>query len=880
MIVEFWTWLRYTLLRKSRKEFDDEVKFHLEQSIAGKMNAGIAEPEARRQALLEFGSVDATREGCEQQRPGWWTGILAHDFRYALRGVMRNPAFSIAVVLTLMLGIGSSSAVFTVIDKILFRPLPYHDGGKLVSVGLVAPIEPQEFMLGGSYYEWQDSQKPFVAMTSETGVESCDLNEVNPARLDCAGVEQNFLPTLGITPVVGRNFLPGEDRPNAPQAALISYALWRNRFHQDPSIAGRFIRINGKPTEIVGVLPQNFEMPRLQAADVLLPEALDVAAQRRADPGRPMWAFARLKTGINAQQAQAQLEPLFDYSLRLAPAPFRKEVHYTVRPLRDRQFHDVHRAAWILLGLVMMVLLIASANVASLLAARRTSRQHEIAVRIALGASSLRLLQEAILESLILSMAGVLAGVSLASLLLHIFITIAPYGMPFLNAAKIDTRVLIFSMSIGLLSTLGFGLIGGLSRAQMKALASRSALGLRHARFRQILVTTQIAAGLVLLSGGALLARSFWNLQHQNLGINEENVLTATISLGQTAYPTAERQMAFFERLQRTLRWAPGVIAVAMSDSLPPGGNHHDQIYASLHVEGQPRYTSGTGGNVAWRWITPDYFRALDIPLLAGSGFSDDEISSPNRFVVLSHALAERMFQGESPLGRQVHVANGAPADQDPPYTVVGVAANVKNGGLAAGEEPEYYRLRRDQAQDWDRGAVVLVKSNLPATTMAHWMREQISSLDPTLPIEVGTLHERVGKLAEQPRFEMLLVSYFAGVGLILAMVGLYGVTSFLMVQRRPEVGIRLALGAGKRDIILLVLASTMRMVVPGTIAGVALALLLSQFLSSLLFKVDPHDTATFFGATILLIALTVFASLFPAVAATRVDPMTTLRVD
>ena len=880
MIFRLRTWLRYLLFRKSQDEIDEEVQFHIEQSIAAKMKVGVAEPEARRHALVEFGSVDRTREGCEEQRPGWWAGILAQDFRYALRGVLRNPGFSMAVVLTLMLGIGSSSAVFTVIDKILFRPLPYRDADRLVSVGLVAPIEPQEFMLGGSYYEWQDNQTPFVAMTSETGVEPCDLNEVNPVRLDCANVEQNFLPTLGVTPVAGRNFLPGEDRPNAAGVALISYALWRTRFHKDPSIAGKIIRMDGKAMEIVGVLPQDFEMPRLQAVDILLPEALDVAAQRRADPGRPMWAFARLKPGVSPEQATAQLEPLFKYSLQLAPAPFRKEVHYTVRPLRDRQFHDVHRAAWILLGLVMAVLLIACANVASLLAARRTSRQHEMAVRVALGASSLRLLQEAILESFVVSLAGALAGVVLAAVLLRVFVAIAPDGMPFLTAAKVDARVLMFTLSVGLLSTLGFGLISGLSRAQMNALTSRSALGLRHARLRQLLVTTQIAASLVLLAGGALLARSFWNLQHQRLGMNEENVLTATISLGQTAYPTGERQMALFERLQRILRWAPGVSAVTISDSLPPGGYHHDQIYASLRVEGQPRYASGTGGNVAWRWVTPEYFRALNIPLLAGSGFTDDELSSPIRFVVLSHALSERMFPGENPLGRQVHLAGGAPAEQDPPYTVVGIAGDVKNGGLAAGEEPEYYRLRRNRAEDWEREAVLVVTSHTPAPAMEHWMREQISSLDPTLPVEVGTLQERVAKLADQPRFEMLLVGYFACTGLVLAVVGLYGVTSFLMVQRRPEVGVRMALGASKGDIILLVLASAMRMVFPGAIAGVALAVGLSQVLSSLLFQVGPHDVATFVGSTILLVAVAGLASLIPAFAATRVDPLTTLRVD
>src|SRR5450631_2676044 len=705
MIVKFWTWLRYLLFRKGRQELDDEMQFHLDELITTKMRAGVSETEARRQALIEFGSLDATREGCEEQRPGWWAGMLAHDFRYAVRGSLRNPAFSIAVIVTLMLGIGSSAAVFTVVDKILFRPLPYGDAGRLVSVGLVAPIEPQEFMLGGSYYEWQDNQKPFVAMTSEAGVEPCDLTEVNPMRLDCASVENNFLPTLGITPVVGRNFLPSEDRPNAPKVALISYGLWRTRFNRDASIAGKFIRIDGKATEIVGVLPAGFEMPRLQAADVLLPESLDVAAQRRADPGRPLWAFARLKAGVTPEQAKAQLGPPFEYSLRLAPAPFRKEVHYTVRPLRDRQFHDVHRAAWILLGLVMAVLLIAFANVASLLAARRAGREHEMAVRAALGASRLRLLQATIMESLVLSAMGAVAGVLLATALLRVFVAIAPGGMPFLSAAKIDGRVLFFTLSIGLLSALGFGVISGLGRTQANVLTSRSALGTRRARLRQVLVTTQIAVSLVLLAGGALLARSFWNLQRQTLGMNYENVLTATISLGQTAYPTAERRMAFFEQLQRNLRWGPGVTAVAMSDSLPPGGYHRDQIYASLRVEGQPRFASGTGGNVAWRWVTPEYFRTLNIPLIKGSGFTDDEVASANRFVVLSRSLAEQMFAGENPLGRQVHLASGAPADQDPAYTVVGVAEDVKNGGLAAGEEPEYYRLRRDREEDWDRGA-------------------------------------------------------------------------------------------------------------------------------------------------------------------------------
>ena len=830
--------------------------------------------------MVDVGGIENTWERCEQQRRGWWVETVVQDLKYALRGFRRYPAFSIAAVVTLMLGIGSTSAVFSVVDRILFRTLPYRDADRLVSVGLVAPIEPQEFMLGGSYYEWQDNQKPFVEMTSEMGVEPCDLTEVNPVRLDCASVESNFLSTFGVTPVVGRNFLPREDRPNAPKVALISYALWRTRFQLDRSLVGKVIRIDGKATEVIGVLPSNFEMPRLQSADVLVPEALDVAAERKADPGHPMWAFARLKADLTPEQAKAQLEPLFEYSLQLAPAPFRKEVRYVVRPLRDRQFHDVHRAAWILLGLVIAVLLMACANVASLLTAWRASREREMALRNALGAGRMRLLQQAITESLVLSVIGAVAGVLFAAALLPVFIAMAPDGMPFLNAARLDARVLAFTLFASLLCAIGFGLVGGLTQARADALTSRSRLSMRHARFRQVLVTTQIAASLLLLSGGALLTRSFWNLERQSLGLNDENVLTATISLGETAYPTAERQMGFFGQLQQNLRWGPGVHALAISDSLPPGGYHRDSIYAALRVEGQPRLASGTGGNVAWRWVTPDYFRALDIPLIEGGGFTREELTSSNRFVVLSRSLAERMFPGQSPLGRQVHLATGASADQDPLYSVVGVAGDVKNGGLAVGEEPEYYRLRRDSADDWDGTGVVIVKSSLPVAAMERWMRAQIASLDPALPVEIGTLRERVAKLADQPRFEMLLVGYFGCAGLVLAIVGLYGVSAFLMVERKPEVGVRLALGASRSAIVWLILGSAMRMVLPGTMMGLAMTLGLSRILTSLLFQVGPHDPATFLGATTLLVAAALLAALVPAVAATRVDPMVTLRVD
>jgi predicted permease len=880
MLNEFLAHLRFFIAGGSHGEVDEEVRFHLDQQIEANIRAGMSAEEARRQAAIAFGGVERTREQCREERPGYWFETLAQDVRYAVRGFRRTPAFSLTVVLTLMLGIGSTTAVFSVVDRILFRSLPYGDSNRLVSVGLVAPIEPQEFMLGGSYYEWQDNQKPFVALTSEIGVSPCDLTENNPARLDCARAEANFLPTLGLAPVIGRNFTANEDRPNGPRVALISYSLWLSRFRLDPGVVGKLMRIDGHATEIVGVLPKDFEMPRLQAADVLLPQALDAAAERHADPGHPMWAFARLKPGVSIEQAKAELEPLFEYSLRLAPAPFRKEVHLQVRTLRDRQVHDVRLAAWVLLGLVTAVLLIACANVTSLLIARGASRERELAVRSALGANRMRLVRQALTESLTLSVAGGVAGCFFAMLLLRMFIVMAPDGMPFLAKARIDLRILVFALAASLLCSVFFGLMSGMRKTGVEALTGRTRTTTRHALLRRWLVIAQISGTMVLLAGGALLARSFWNLEKQGLGMNAENIVTASISLGQTSYPTPESQMAFFQQLERNLRYGPGIAAFAISDSLPPGGYHHDQIYASLRVEGRPSLASGTGGTVAWRWVTPEYFRALQIPIMQGPGFTDEDLTSNDRFVVLSKSLASRMFPGRNPVGQHLHLAGGAPAENDPSYTVAGVAADVKNGGLAGGEEPEYYRLRRQRAQDWDRSSVLILKTTLPPAATEARIRSQVAWLDPTVPVDIRTLSERVGKMGDRPRFEMLLVGFFAFTGLLLAVIGLYGVISFFVVQRTQEIGIRMAVGASRADILGLVLTNALRLIVPGVFLGLVLALALSRVLSSLLFNVGPHDPLAFASVTGLLILVALLATLIPGSSATRVNPTVALRCD
>ena len=859
---------------RSADEIDEELRDHIARQTELNVAAGMEPHEARRQAVLAFGGVEKAREECHEQRPVALFETLGHDVRYAWRGLRRAPVFAIATILTFAIGIGATTAVFSVVDRILFRSLPYHDASQLVSVGIVAPIEPQEFMLGYSYYEWQDHQTPFESMTSWTGVNTCDLTEHNALRLTCASVEANFLPTLGVAPLLGRNFTPEEDRPNAPKVALISYQLWRSRFGRDPSIIDKTVSLDGALVRVIGVLNKDFELPTLDSADVLVPEAIDPAAQRSANPGRVRWAFARLKPGVTIDQATAAMEPLFQQMLQTVPPQFRNEVHLRIRSLRDRQVYDAKLAAWILLVAVIFVLLIACANVASLLLARAAARKREMAVRSALGASRARLVRQTITESLLLALLGTAVGCIIAAVLVRIFVAVAPEGIPFLANAHIDARVIAFAILASLACGILFGIAPALQRPNAESLAGRTAIGAPHSRLRQMLVMAQIAVSLVLLAGASLLLRSLWNLQNQSLGMHTNSLVTAAIDLGQQRYPKPEQQMAFFLRLESRLRKLPGVNALAISDSLPPGGWRHDQILAGINVEGKPR-PEGTGGLVVWRWVTPDYFRALGIPIVQGRVFRDDDRDSSDHFIIVSESFARRVFPGEDPIGRHLQ-----PGLEGPWYTIVGVAADVKNSGLTGKSDPEYYRLRRNHPEDWGNYAAVTVQTAMAPETMQQWMRAEVASLDPTPPVETETMHQRVSKLADRPRFEAALLGLFASIGVLLAAIGIYGVIAFLVTERTQEIGVRMALGATRQDILQLFGVQGLRMVLFGGVLGLLIAAASLHVLSSLLFGVHAADPLSFAVVFLLLGAIATLAIWIAARKATHVEPMQALRCE
>jgi predicted permease len=753
--------------------------------------------------------------------------------------------------------------------------LPYAHDDRLVSVGLVAPIIPQEFMLGGSYYDWRDNQKPFEAFTSETGVNACDLTEHNPARLSCASVEANFLPTFEISPVLGRNFLPEEDRPNGPKVALISYELWQTHYGLDPGIVNKLIDLDGNQVRVIGVLPKDFEMPTLQAADVLVPQALNEAEQRKADPGRVMYAFARLRPGVSIQQAEGELQPVFNYSLSLAPPQFRKEVHLRVRTVRDRQVQDVRLVAWVMLGAVLAVLLIACANVASLLMARAAVRERELAVRSVLGASQGRLVRQTLTETFLLSFAGAAMGCALAEILLQAFIAIAPAGIPYLAKAQLDLRIILFTFVLSLACGVVFGVLPALERPRATALAARSAKSGAHAWTRRCLVVGQIAISMVLLTGAALLLRSFSNLAEQDMGIETHGVLAAYIPLPGYRYTTNQKRMEFFLQAENALRRLPGVQTVGMSDSLPPGGTHDEQIYSIMTIAGKARATGGTGGMVAWRWVTPDYFSSLEIPIMRGQDFTEAERTQSERFMILSGLLATRMFGDENPIGQHVQ-----PVPDGPWYTVLGVTANVKNAGLMGADEPEFYRLRRNIAADWTSSAVMVLKTSLQPAAAAPWVRSQIAAIDPTVPVEIEALNQGVNRLADRPRFETALLGFFAFCGLAMAVIGLYGVISFVAAQRTQEIGVRMALGATRVDILRLIAGEGVRLIVVGGVLGTGAALAMAQLLKSLLFNVEPRDPVAFGAVAVLLAVVALAATLVPARAAMKVEPVVALRYE
>jgi putative ABC transport system permease protein len=815
---------------------------------------------------------------------------LFQDIRYALRQLRKSPGFTLVGALTLALGIGATTAIFSLVDGALFRALRYPHPEELVSVGVIAPIIDGEFLFAGNYLAWRRQQTPFSGFTSSSGVNDCDLTEDRPARITCAAVEATFLPTFGIQPLLGRNFTSDEDRPNAPKVALLSYGLWQNRLAADRGVIGRTLSLDGRATRIVGVLPPDFEFPTLAHVGLVVPQALDESIVQRNQLGPVVRVYGRMKPGLSIETAAAQLQPLFRSFVESAPPPFRKVLRLQVHSIRDLQVHDSRLAAWLLLISALALLLVACANTINLAFAHSTGRQHELAVRSALGAGRFRLFRQRLTESSVLALLACAAGCGLAYVLVRGLVSLAPNVIPRLLESRVDGRALVVAISFSLIAGLASGSIPALEKPSMEVLTATTSVSRRRARLRQVLIFVQVWVTVILLSGALLFLRSLRNLQSQPLGMNTQHVVTAELTLGQEKYSRPEQRLAFFEELERRLKQLPGIAAVSLSDSLPPSEPARNMPFIALQAEGQTPLTpeQGIGGTVGWRSVTPEYLSVLGIPLLRGRAFIEEDRRSKPEAVILNDALAEKLFPGQNALGKVVRIAGSEEPRVSPiTFTVVGVTRNTQNQGLGGTPGPEYYVVRRHAPDDIifrygpdSQRITIAARSVIAPQTVAQELRDAVAELDLTLPVQSATLSQTVSTLVARPRFSATLLTLFAGIGLLLAAAGIYGVVSLLVGQRTQEIAIRMALGAVPSSLTRMMVFQVSSWIALGALCGIFSSLVAARWVRALLFGIEPNDPLTLMGAAVALLAIAAFAAYIPARRAAKVDPMVALRYE
>jgi putative ABC transport system permease protein len=870
-----------------RRPSDDEMQEELEAHVALRAEHDRVDKATARRRL---GNMLQTRESMRRIWIAEWWDALRQDAHFTWRSWWRQPGFALAAIMVLALGMGASTALFAALDRVLFRPLPYADPDRLVSVGLVmpGPFSSTEVMLDKTYAQlWRTTPAPFESVTI-MDTWTCDIAEAQPDGVRCGTVEHNFLRVLGVRVALGRDFAPEDDVRGAPRVALISHDLWVRRYGADPGVVGRRLNLESSASPVgqipvIGVLPPGFEMP-VEAADILLPLQLRPLTSD-APLGTLLMAFARLKPDITPERAQTMLAGQLPEMLKdWTPPPSRAAL--SARPLRDRRVGDAARVAWLLMGAVAIFLVIACVNVTNLMLARVAERQREFAVRASVGAGKIRLARMALAESLLLSLTAGGVALLVAFALLKTFVAMAPAGIPGIAAASIDLRVFVVALllvgltgtAIGLWPAISVFRAGGLQG--LRSTSSSSPGAKPHARFA--LVTMQIALTLALLGGSALLLRSLWNVVNVPLGFDAERVITLTAGLGANRYPTDEHGAAFFEELLARARATPGAVSAALSDA--PAPPRPPRIASpNVGVEGRTVDANLRHPRIGIREVTPQYFETFRISLVKGRTFQEADWNGEPA-AVLNESAERMLFAGEQALGRRIRPRSvvGDAAGRDvtgPLYTVVGVTRDIRNGqGITDGPDPEIYLAARRGS--WGTiGRLSLRTTASPAEADAY-LRQIAVDLDPRQRVTVETVDQQVARLTAQPRFITWLLTAFAALALLLAAAGLYSVASYLVTQRRRDIGIRMALGAAPGNVAGQVIREAMRWIVAGALLGCVVGWMGTRLLQSQLYAVDTLDLWSWAGA-LLGLAIVLLAAVFkPAYRAAHVDPIAALRAD
>ncbi len=822
---------------------------------------------------------------------------FSQDLRYAIRALFANPGFSIVAVLSLAIGIGANTAIFSVASALLLRPLPYQNADRQVILWNTSPGLgiTEDWFSTAQYFDIKNGTQSFEDVAIAIGANSNLTGDGEPERVGTIRVSSNLLPMLGVRPLLGDLFGPDDDRPGKTGKALLGFGTWMRRYGGDRNVIGRSLTLNGQPYEVVGVLPASFSLPRevmptlgvVDDAEVVLP--LPLAANAAEVRNREDYnIIATLKPGATIERARAELDALTARLRREHPAfyPPNGGLTFRVLPLQEQAVGRVRLALLVLVASVAFVLLIACANVANLLLSRALARQREVAVRAALGASRWRIVRQLLTESMVLAVAGGVVGLLLSYVCLQGIRTLGEASVPRLHEIAINWRVQLFALSVSIVAGVIFGLapalrlsspdLHGHLKDASRGSAGTSAVWGRGQNLRHLLVVAELALSVMLLIGAGLLIRSFSQLQQVSPGFNPANVLTLELTMTGRKYNDADAVLQAYKQLWERLSALPGVTAAGGVTALPLS---QMMAWGPITVEGRTAPEGEKFINADIRTVGGDYFRAMDIPLLKGRVFSPelDTRTSP-RVVVIDERLANQFWPGEDPLGRRIRTGGFDVTPDTPWMTIVGVVGGVKQDALDADSRIAYYRF---QGQSPSRAMNVVVRSRSDPSSLAAAVTGQIRALDPDLPIyKMRTMGERVEASLSERRFSMLLLTLFAGLALGLAAIGIYGVMAYLVSQGTRELGIRLALGAAPRDLLLLVVRQGMTVAATGMVLGLAGAFALTRFMRALLFGVHASDPMTFLAiaATLTLVALV--ACYLPARRAAQVDPIVSLRTE
>lgn len=805
---------------------------------------------------------------------------LLQDLRYGLRMLWNTPGFSAVAVLALALGIGVNTAIFSIVNSVVLRPLPYEDPDRLVLVSEGNPqAGAQRFPVSpANYLDLKSQAEVFETISASMPWVFLMTGQSEPERIDGARVTADLLPLLGIEPILGHGFSREDDQPGGSRVVILSHGLWQRRFGSDPGIVGKTLTLNSQPHTVAGVLPPSFQFLSRQF-DLWIPFAFEQQeASNRSFPY--LTVIGRIKQGKSLTQAQAEVDTIAR----------RLEVEYpntnsgkglTLTLLREHIMGNVRPALLTLLAVVGFVLLIACMNVANLLLARATTRQKEIAIRTAIGASRLRIVRQLCVESLLLGLIAGLLGLLLAFVGHGVLTSLLPSNLPRVSEIDIDVRVLAFTLTISLLTGLVFGLVPALhaSKPDLNEALKEGGNGSTGRgggnRLRSFLVVSEVALALILVIGAGLMVKSFLLLQSENPGFNPRNILTTRISLPRPKYPKPSQQAAFFQQVVERLKATPGVETAAVVTSVPIGGTN---MLVPFTIEGRPTNPEQMP-KAYYRAISSDYFRAMGIQLKRGRYFIDADSEETPPVALINESMARSFWPDDDPIGKQITINFPSDlANYGPPVAreIVGVVGNVKHGGLEHQPEPEMYA---PFLQNPLLFMTLLVRTTGEPASMAGSVRAAVWSIDKDQPVApMVTMEEILDRSVAQPRFRTLLLSVFAALALALAALGVYGVMAYLVEQRTREIGVRMALGAKTGDVLRLILGYSLRLTLIGVVIGLGASFLLTRLVASLLYSISPLDRATFAVTPLLIILVTLIASYVPARKAMKVDPVMALR--